>query len=84
MIKFTLAFICVLFYSNLSSQIGFEFKMDRPEVDDVFDKVDALIAPVAPTPPFKLGEKTKDPLEMYSKPYPNELFLMCMEDLAKS
>ena len=36
MIKFTLAFICVLFYSNLSSQIGFEFKMDRPEVDDVF------------------------------------------------
>lgn len=35
------------------------------EVDDVFDEVDALIAPVAPTPPFKLGAKTDDPLQMY-------------------
>lgn len=35
------------------------------EVDEVFDKVDALIAPVAPTPPFKLGEKVDDPLQMY-------------------
>ena len=35
------------------------------EVDKVFEGVDALIAPVAPTPPFKLGEKTDDPLKMY-------------------
>jgi aspartyl-tRNA(Asn)/glutamyl-tRNA(Gln) amidotransferase subunit A len=35
------------------------------EVDKAFNKVDALIAPVAPTPPFKLGEKTENPLEMY-------------------
>ena len=35
------------------------------EVDKVFDQVDAIIAPVAPTPPFKLGEKVKDPLKMY-------------------
>lgn len=35
------------------------------EVDDVFKKVDAIIAPVAPTPPFKLGEKIDDPLKMY-------------------
>ena len=35
------------------------------EVDNVFEKVDAIIAPVAPTPPFKLGEKTSDPLKMY-------------------
>lgn len=35
------------------------------EVDTVFNKVDAIIAPVAPTPPFKLGEKTSDPLTMY-------------------
>lgn len=27
--------------------------------------VDAIIAPVSPTPPFKLGEKVKDPLNMY-------------------
>jgi aspartyl-tRNA(Asn)/glutamyl-tRNA(Gln) amidotransferase subunit A len=30
-----------------------------------FEKVDAIITPVAPTPAFKLGEKTADPLEMY-------------------
>lgn len=35
------------------------------EVDEVFKKVDAIIAPVAPTPPFKLGEKIDDPLKMY-------------------
>ncbi len=37
----------------------------REEVDKVFEEVDALIAPVAPTPPFKLGEKASDPLKMY-------------------
>lgn len=35
------------------------------EVDNVFEQVDALIAPVAPTGPFKLGEKTNDPVKMY-------------------
>jgi aspartyl-tRNA(Asn)/glutamyl-tRNA(Gln) amidotransferase subunit A len=30
-----------------------------------FEKVDAIITPTAPTPAFKLGEKTADPLEMY-------------------
>lgn len=35
------------------------------EVDKVFEEVDALIAPVATTPPFKIGEKSSDPLKMY-------------------
>jgi len=35
------------------------------DFDNVFDEVDAIIAPVAPTPAFKLGEKTSDPLQMY-------------------
>lgn len=35
------------------------------EVERVFEDVDILLAPVAPTPPFKLGEKTASPLEMY-------------------
>jgi aspartyl-tRNA(Asn)/glutamyl-tRNA(Gln) amidotransferase subunit A len=30
-----------------------------------FEIVDAIITPTAPTPAFKLGEKTADPLEMY-------------------
>jgi aspartyl-tRNA(Asn)/glutamyl-tRNA(Gln) amidotransferase subunit A len=30
-----------------------------------FDEVDAILTPTAPTPAFKLGEKTDDPLSMY-------------------
>jgi aspartyl-tRNA(Asn)/glutamyl-tRNA(Gln) amidotransferase subunit A len=32
---------------------------------EVFAQVDAIVAPVTPTPPFKLGEKIDDPLQMY-------------------
>lgn len=32
---------------------------------EAFKKVDLLLAPVAPTPPFKIGENTNDPLKMY-------------------
>lgn len=35
------------------------------DFDKAFEKVDAIIAPVSPTPAFKLGEKTEDPLKMY-------------------
>lgn len=31
----------------------------------VFKQVDVIMAPVAPTPPFKLGEKVTDPLKLY-------------------
>lgn len=37
----------------------------RKELDQVFETVDALLAPVAPTAAFKLGEKVNDPLKMY-------------------
>ncbi|MBN2076938.1 MAG: Asp-tRNA(Asn)/Glu-tRNA(Gln) amidotransferase subunit GatA [Dehalococcoidales bacterium] len=37
----------------------------RQEFDSVFEKVDALITPTSPTIPFKIGEKTDDPLQMY-------------------
>jgi aspartyl-tRNA(Asn)/glutamyl-tRNA(Gln) amidotransferase subunit A len=32
---------------------------------DAFQKVDVAITPTAPTPAFRLGEKTADPLQMY-------------------
>lgn len=32
---------------------------------EAFEKSDAIITPTAPTPAFKLGEKTADPLAMY-------------------
>ena len=35
------------------------------DFDNAFKKVDAIIAPVSPTPPFKIGEKVNDPLKMY-------------------
>ncbi len=30
-----------------------------------FEQVDVMVAPVTPTPPFKLGEKVDDPVQMY-------------------
>jgi aspartyl-tRNA(Asn)/glutamyl-tRNA(Gln) amidotransferase subunit A len=35
------------------------------DFDDVYKKVDAIIAPVSPTMPWKIGEKMNDPLRMY-------------------
>ncbi len=35
------------------------------EFNKVFETVDVLIGPVAPTPAFKLGENTADPVKMY-------------------
>jgi aspartyl-tRNA(Asn)/glutamyl-tRNA(Gln) amidotransferase subunit A len=35
------------------------------DFDNVFEKVDAIIAPVSPTSAFKLGDKASDPLKMY-------------------
>jgi aspartyl-tRNA(Asn)/glutamyl-tRNA(Gln) amidotransferase subunit A len=37
----------------------------RQDYEKVFERVDVLLAPVSPTPPFRIGEKTDDPLAMY-------------------
>ncbi len=37
----------------------------RREFDSAFEKYDALVTPTSPTVPFKIGEKTDDPLAMY-------------------
>jgi aspartyl-tRNA(Asn)/glutamyl-tRNA(Gln) amidotransferase subunit A len=50
-------------YYNKASQVRSAL------IDDLqshfFNQIDALVAPVSPTPPWKLGEKTDDPLKMY-------------------
>lgn len=37
----------------------------KKDFEDAFKKVDVIVTPVSPTPPFKLGEKINDPLSMY-------------------
>ncbi len=37
----------------------------RQDFEKAFEKVDVLVSPTSPTPAFKLGEKTSDPLQMY-------------------
>lgn len=37
----------------------------KRDFDTAFESVDALLAPVAPTPAFKIGENINDPLKMY-------------------
>jgi aspartyl-tRNA(Asn)/glutamyl-tRNA(Gln) amidotransferase subunit A len=40
-------------------------RLIRGDYDQAFEQVDFIIGPTAPNPPFKLGEKTSDPLSMY-------------------
>lgn len=40
-------------------------RLIREDFIKALEKVDCIIAPVSPTLPFKLGEKTQDPLQMY-------------------
>lgn len=37
----------------------------KQDFEKVFKEVDVFVTPTSPTPAFKLGEKTEDPLQMY-------------------
>ena len=37
----------------------------KGDFDKAFERVDAILTPTSPTPAFKIGEKTDDPLQMY-------------------
>jgi len=37
----------------------------RRDYEEAFERVDVVAMPTMPTPPFKLGEKSSDPLQMY-------------------
>ncbi|MGD6830550.1 Asp-tRNA(Asn)/Glu-tRNA(Gln) amidotransferase subunit GatA [Sutcliffiella halmapala] len=38
----------------------------KQDFEKVFEKYDVIVGPTTPTPAFKVGEKTKDPLTMYA------------------
>lgn len=40
-------------------------EMIKKDFEAAFEEVDAIITPTSPTPAFKIGEKSKDPLQMY-------------------
>jgi aspartyl-tRNA(Asn)/glutamyl-tRNA(Gln) amidotransferase subunit A len=40
-------------------------RLIRGEYDKAFEQVDFIVGPTTPSPAFKLGEKTDDPLSMY-------------------
>ncbi|MEC7801273.1 MAG: amidase, partial [Verrucomicrobiota bacterium] len=37
----------------------------RNDFDKAFEQVDAILTPTSPTPAFKFGEKSEDPISMY-------------------
>ena len=37
----------------------------KRDFEAAFSKVDLIVAPTTPTPPFRFGDKTRDPLSMY-------------------
>ena len=37
----------------------------RNDFDKAFEEVDAILTPTSPTPAFKFGEKSEDPISMY-------------------
>jgi aspartyl-tRNA(Asn)/glutamyl-tRNA(Gln) amidotransferase subunit A len=37
----------------------------KQDFEQAFSKVDMIASPTSPTPPFRLGEKSNDPLAMY-------------------
>ena len=37
----------------------------RQDFIKAFEKVDAIVTPTTPTPAFKIGEKSDDPIQMY-------------------
>ena len=49
-------------YYRKASQVRTLMKMD---FDAAYQKVDVILTPTAPTPAFRIGEKTEDPLQMY-------------------
>ena len=44
---------------------GADYQYRIKNANEAFERVDVVAMPTSPTPPFKLGERTSDPLQMY-------------------
>lgn len=53
------------YYDAYYNKANLVREMLRKEFRDVFESVDVIAMPNAPTPAFKIGEKIADPLSMY-------------------
>ncbi|MCP4725930.1 MAG: Asp-tRNA(Asn)/Glu-tRNA(Gln) amidotransferase subunit GatA [bacterium] len=53
------------YYDEYYSKAQKVRKLIVNDFDDVFREIDLIITPVTPTPPFRIGEKTDNPLDMY-------------------
>jgi len=53
------------YYDAYYSQAQKVRRLIKNDFDAAFKEVDVILTPVAPTPAFKIGEKTSDPLAMY-------------------
>jgi aspartyl-tRNA(Asn)/glutamyl-tRNA(Gln) amidotransferase subunit A len=53
------------YYDAYYNKANLVREMLRKEFRDVFENVDVIAMPNAPTPAFKIGEKVSDPLAMY-------------------
>jgi aspartyl-tRNA(Asn)/glutamyl-tRNA(Gln) amidotransferase subunit A len=53
------------YYDAYYRKAGQVRRLMRQDFEQAFTKVDLIVSPVAPTTAFKLGEKAKNPLQMY-------------------
>jgi len=53
------------YYDTYYSKAQKVRQMIKHDFEKAFQEVDVILTPVSPTPAFKIGEKTSDPLQMY-------------------
>jgi aspartyl-tRNA(Asn)/glutamyl-tRNA(Gln) amidotransferase subunit A len=53
------------YYDAYYKKAGQVRRLMRNDFETAFQKVDVIVSPVSPTTAFKLGEKSKNPLQMY-------------------
>lgn len=53
------------YYDAYYSKATMVREMIKKDFETAFKEVDAIITPTSPTPAFKIGEKSEDPLQMY-------------------